>query len=740
MEKQRNFESLATSLLSDAKSLLRTWLPNGRLVGNEYTSGDLGGAPGESLKINIQTGRWCDFATGDKGGDLISLYASIRRISNPEAYDVLCGGYDIYPASQPQVELKRLTPPPSNAPKPNFHDTECGDPVAIYTYKTKSGGVYNYICRHELDGGKKFTPHTWCADDAMWVRKHMAAPRVLYNLNLITDRQDWPILIVEGEKAADAAHRVCGHKYVVTTWPGGAQAIGKADLTPLHGRNVVLWPDADDAGIQAMNKLAGLLMGKGGTIKIINPEGLEAKHDAADLFNDQAMSYDQWLVWARPRTAPYFGAEVTPLVPMAPNPAPPPPRQEDMDDNSPQVLWAKYGLQIVNNKPAPNLLNIQRIFLNHTSFGDLCYFDEFFNQAFIKDGDVYRPFTDNDAISIAIKIQGQLAMPTVSDELVYKSVKAYAMFKTVSSPKAWMETLKWDGVQRVGKWAHTYMGARDSEYHDAVSKNFWISMVARIYQPGCKADNMIILEGKQGLGKSTALSIIGGAWYGESTESVQSKDFYICLGGKMLVEIGEMHTFSRGDVSRVKQIMSATKDTYREPYGRTSSDHPRRCIFAGTTNDAQYLNDPTGARRFWPIKTGKIDNTLLKQDRDQLFAEAIHLFKSGEPWWLVPEREAAVIQEQVRVADTWETPISDYVSAKVVVTLNQVIQEGLGIQSQEKVTKALQLRAADCLRAIGWVKRGQNGRGGPVYWCAPENADVPLSTLVASTGGVFDGF
>src|SRR5262249_11330228 len=138
------------------------------------------------------------------------------------------------------------------------------------------------------------------------------------------------------------------------------------------------------------------------------------------------------------------------------------------------------------------------------------------------------------------------------------------------------------------------------------SHNFWLSLVARAYKPGCKVDNMIVLEGGQGIGKSTALDIIGGDWYTEQHESASNpKAFAEILQGKLLVEISEMDAFNGSQINRVKQTITCQSDRYRPAYGRYAKDHLRRCIFVGTTNRDDWNKDETGARRFWPITCKK---------------------------------------------------------------------------------------------------------------------------------------
>jgi predicted P-loop ATPase len=247
-------------------------------------------------------------------------------------------------------------------------------------------------------------------------------------------------------------------------------------------------------------------------------------------------------------------------------------------------------------------------------------------------------------------------------------------------------------------------------------------MVARIYKPGCQADNMIVLEGKQGIRKSAALRVIGGAWFTEQHENVSGKGFFEVLQGKLLVEISEMDSFSRGEVTRVKQVVTNPSDRYRESYGRRAEDHPRQCVFVGTTNRDDWNRDETGARRFWPIQcNGEIDIAAIAANREQFFAEAVVRFKAGKSWWEMPSAETAVEQQKRYIAPAWVEPIQRYISQKRIIddsgtrwvsrtepladlSIADVFEQALDMP-RSQWTKANEMRAAEALRFMGWLKK-----------------------------------
>ena len=214
---------------------------------------------------------------------------------------------------------------------------------------------------------------------------------------------------------------------------------------------------------------------------------------------------------------------------------------------------------------------------------------------------------------------------------------------------------------------------------------------------------MVVLEGPQGVGKTKALRIIGGPWYVEANESVTTKDFFMLFPGKLIVEIAELDGFSKAEVTRIKQVITCTVDRYRKPYGRGADDHPRRCVFVGSTNELKYLRDPTGGRRFWPIHTSAIDFAAITDLRDHLYAEASARVKRGEPWYLMPASTSEE-QEARRQSDEWEDLIEQHINpGKVELRLADVAQEALGLDPG-KLDMQTQRRIGSIMHRLGWTK------------------------------------
>lgn len=279
--------------------------------------------------------------------------------------------------------------------------------------------------------------------------------------------------------------------------------------------------------------------------------------------------------------------------------------------------------------------------------------------------------------------------------------------------RQYLDGLKWDGVPRVENWLALYCGAESSPIVQHIGQWWLVSAVARIYRPGCQADHMLVLQGDQGIGKSSALRILGGDWYKSDLRDIENKDGPIGLFGKWIVEVSELASLRGKAIETVKQFVTTPSDHVRLPYGRLNSEHPRQCVFAGTTNDSVYLHDVTGARRFWPVSVLKIDREGLQRDRDQLWAEAMDLFQEGRPWWPTDEHhreELAVEADDRRFHDPWEERIAEWIQRcersgnTQPVTTNRILADALD-KEPGSWTRADEMRIGDCLRALKYERR-----------------------------------
>lgn len=335
-------------------------------------------------------------------------------------------------------------------------------------------------------------------------------------------------------------------------------------------------------------------------------------------------------------------------------------------------------------------------------------------------------WTDCDDIRLAEWLQNQGIY--VSPVTAGQAVEVAARNLTCHPVREYLDSLKWDGVVRLPFWLRDRLGVADTPYSRAVGCRWMISAVARVYQPGCKADCALILEGPQGLKKSTALAVLGGPWFTDQIADLGNKDSCVDVQGAWIIELAELDSMSRGEVGRIKAFMSRATDRFRMPFGKRTTSFARQCIFAGTVNPegTGYLKDVTGGRRFWPVECTKIDIDGLEQDVDQLWAEAVAMLSLGHPWWLdTPELDqAAERQQRARyIGDAWEEPIAEFLSDKNSVSVSQILEYGLVLE-KARWDQASQNRVARVLTGMKWKQRRTRENGTVVRrYFKPEPTD-----------------
>ena len=237
----------------------------------------------------------------------------------------------------------------------------------------------------------------------------------------------------------------------------------------------------------------------------------------------------------------------------------------------------------------------------------------------------------------------------------------------------YLANLHWDGTPRLDTLFVDYLGAKDNTYNRTVCRKAFTAAVARAMEPGCKYDNMLILSGPQGIGKSTLLDKMSKGWFNDSIRTFEGKDASELLQGVWLVEVSELDAFRRTDVARIKQFLSLRADRYRAAYGRHVKELPRCCVFFGSTNTTDFLQDTTGNRRFWPVDVGEQPHTktvwrdLTDDVIAQLWAEAKQRWSDGEALYLTGsvELEARAKQEEHREVSVREGLISEFVERQV---------------------------------------------------------------------------
>jgi predicted P-loop ATPase len=381
--------------------------------------------------------------------------------------------------------------------------------------------------------------------------------------------------------------------------------------------------------------------------------------------------------------------------------------------------WLENCIKSENGKPISNLANALLALRNDPDFDGMFSYDEMLYAALLsrpleEAADFKRrPVTDVDVGLVQEWLQ-KLSLTRLTKDTAHQAVDIVAHENAFHPVRDYLGALTWDGTSRLASWLTTYLGAAHNAYTEKIGIMFLISLVARILDPGCKADYMLVIEGPQGELKSTACKILGGDWFSDNLPDVTSgKDVSQHLRGKWLIEVSEMHAMSRAEAALLKSFISRTHERYRPSYGRKEVIEPRQCVFVGTTNRDTYLRDETGGRRFWPLKAGTIKPEALIADRDQLFAEAVRLFRDGAPWWpdRVFEKEHIMHEQAARYeADAWEEPIAAYLEGKAKVLVGQLAKDALFIETSRLGTHD-QNRIRAVLQLLGWHGLPKDGKG-----------------------------
>jgi len=751
------FDDVGSAALAEALILLPQWLSGGTRRGHEYLGErKANGGPGDSWTVNLNTGAWMHGAGSEKGGDLISLYAALNHINNGAALKQvaqLIGVTDgptprTLPRTMPAKPKEKPSEPiPDNPPQPPPHPT-LGVATATYRY-----GRAFWITRYDPPTGKEFCWHTW--RNGKWYRQGYSGLRPAYNADLLGARPDAPVLIVEGEKCADIASQQL-RKYVCMTWAGGSNAVKQTDWTCLASRDVIIWPDADDTGRAAGAQLAEILAPIATRVRIVQPNGQDPGWDIDDAVKE-GMGPHEIAKWCAAHITDKISKPASEPAPTtaAAVPDTTEPSQEDssaataepgtlvseylaaedhdedFENGAPRrsflMEWQSLGLAANSNKiPHPTLSNASSIIQKHEEFRNKIWLDEFRGRVYHSMFGRPEELVDADVRRITAFIQQSLGLYKFSLAMVHEGVQHAAEANARNPLLEWLNSLEWDGEERLETWLLDCLGASLTPYTMAVAKNWAISMVARAYDPGCKADHMPILEGGMGAGKSSFLEILGGEWYESVTTEIGSLEFLQDIQGIWLVEIPDMSGFGRREHGQILAAITVKRDRYRQSYGRLSQGHKRTCIFAATSEKDDYLKDLRGHRRFWPIRCGEISLDVLRAQRDQIFAQAVKEYKAGTIWHKMP---AEAIQEQLDRGDDdlWSKGVLMYArdaidragTGKVILFPSDVLHDVLKIDPKDQ-GQSEKNRVANILQRDGWV---QTKHRGDRCWTKPRSVD-----------------
>jgi hypothetical protein len=543
--------------------------------------------------------------------------------------------------------------------------------------------------------GRRYLPWQWGPDKQAWAQRALPdQPRPIYRPENLENHPDWPVYIFEREDMADAFNALSGDDEVLgTTIPGGAGAFTLGDWGPLYGRPVTLWPTNRPECVQAMHELARKLEKAGCKVSVISiPQDKPPAWSFLDVV-EAKWTWEQAQAFMRSNTR-QVDAQVVPIGPararMNSAPAIAEPAKRTRQQPAGQALIARDvwsmipGLDMATNgTPYSNLANIVTAMQHFQGkYADVWY-DEFHCKV-MTDSQHPREWTDSDSIDLCMVIQKELKLAAVRTPIVVEAVDYLAKKTRRHEVKDWLNTLKWDGDLRLPLMLYCGWGAEPNPYISAVGRCFLMGAVARILNPGCQVDNVPVFEGSGGIGKTSSLRVLFGLrWFDNPTAMFGEKDFLQNMNGKWCLELGELANVKGRALEVVKSTITRVEDTYRASYGRAAGSYKRQCVFAGTIDHGRWNADRAGGRRWWPVKCGKINLEWIAENRDQLFAEAVHRVNDGQSWHDVPAIQAAEEQGARAMYDLWYPLVAPYAEAREKVTLHDILRYALELDVRE---------------------------------------------------------
>mgnify|MGYP002133851541 CR=1 FL=1 len=785
----------------------------------------------------------------DRGGDLISLYARIRGLNNSQAARELMqdlgwnrpvvqpprqrqaeaapwdGGEpaaaqapepddappepDRTPAAPARAERWRsVLPVPRHAPEPKrfrfgFKNKATGqwedhDATRTWAYEFE-GQRYGYVARFDRINSKgvpvkDVMPLTWCEDtqdprgSQRWHWKQWAAPRPLYvPATLLSGTPDKvPVVLVEGEKCAQAGLQLLGHEFDFVSWPGGGKAWPLAHWGWLMGRTVYLWPDADaqhvgltklerEQGVDPLSKplkplakqpgfstMAGigslLIREQGCTVFMLPMKEPGERPDGWDLADAVADG------WGPERVRDYIRSAL-PFRPPEPavaaaagifTPSMTAVRGEgvatgDADAPSPNA-WLAYLMTSGTGSVQKVRENVVLALDGRPDKGvpgiEECAGLIRFN-AFTNNVEKVRPapwgspagdWLEADELLLGDWLVRVHGMPSMARETLVEAVLVVAHRHAYHPVRDRMVARRdtWDGVPRLDGWLERVCMEEDEhpqdlqDYLRMAGRFFLMAMCARVMPevrrgievvvgPGAKFDYMLVLEGPQGYGKSTLAAILGGPYYADTGLDVQHKDSLMNIQGVLVYEWSELESLTKQEVGDVKRFISSPTDRFRATFDKRPAKYPRQVVFVGTTNEAHYLIDTTGNRRFWPVRLQRPpDLEWLRANLEQLLAEAVHAVDAGERFYPSRDEEARLFkpQQQARsVESSLEGAIRAYLyDERQKVPMGQAngsLVNEIGLQQLlgcigytiDKQTDAVVKKAGGLMHMLGWTVR-----------------------------------
>lgn len=725
---------------------------------------------------------------------------------------------------------RAVVPVPPHAPPPKFtfgfkDKTKPGQPwVSMDAVRTWAyvfnGQLYGHVARFERIGSegelvKDTVPLTWCTSledergHQRWHWKTWEEPRPLYVPAGAFVDDARPVVLVEGEKCADAGHALLGAEFDFVSWPGGCKTWNYAAWAWLQGRVVYLWPDCDaqherlskaereagvdkatkplldekrQPGMQAMVHAGTELAARRGcTVHMCKIPKPGQVGDGWDIANAVAEGWDAeqlraFIRGAVPFTPPGDEARAAAAIST--------PSIAAAEDGGEGIGWRKAlidgrdGAKPVRENAALamdglTLPNGRRV-LGADDLQGLFAYNEFSNNVELTRrapwGTQPGAVGEADDLELGNHLARALYLPPMGRQTLEEAISMVARRHAFHPPRKHFEGLRgtWDNTRRLGTWLMrccrldglALEGEDESDRtarlldladHDMLGKYLarvgtWVLMaiVARVLQPGCKFDYMMVLEGGQGMFKSTTAKVLGLDWFADTGLVLGDKDSYQNLQGVLVYEWAELASLSRAEVQKVKQYISSERDRFRASFDRRARDYPRQVVFIGTTNEAHYLTDSTGNRRFWPVRVERpVDLAWLRENLAQLYAEAIHYVDAGNRFHPSHREQQELFDPQQSsrmVDDSLETAIRRYLydddqkvphgalngALRNDLTLNELL-DAIGI-SLDKQTEAMSKKAGAVMGRLGWERARRSAKvdeARPWVYRRPPRASAP---------------
>lgn len=366
--------------------------------------------------------------------------------------------------------------------------------------------------------------------------------------------------------------------------------------------------------------------------------------------------------------------------------------------------------------------NVILILDNHPAWKGVFGFDQFAKRIVkLREtpyGGEAGPMTDPDEIMVAAWFGRHDTYKTwISTTTAREACCAVSYRYSFHPIRDYLTALKWDGEPRIDSFLSDFCNAPQNAVTAAFARCFFISAIARVFVPGIKADNMLVLEGEQGVRKSSLVrALCGEKYFADIGIAPSEKDFFQAIQGRWLIELSELASFGKADAAHIKRALSVQTDTFRPSYGRNTESFPRECIFVGTVNNSDWQRDETGGRRYMPVIVTDIDVDAVEAVRDQLWAEALHRFRKGEDWWVLPA-EAKNEQEERYVEDIWAEAVVRWLNGKGAgaqyqdqlpvrvarTSVAAVLRHALDVEDK-KQDRAMQTRVGNLMRRLGWKR------------------------------------